>query len=520
MADDANVAQTAPAAPAKRRALILAGGGLKVAFQAGVLQVWLDEANITFDLADGASGGCFNLAMYCQGMSGTQIADNWRALEPAAGASLNLAQFPRLLFARSLFTLDAYRSKVFPQWGLDWNKIRASSRQATFNVFNFTRQRLETIEPAARDEDRLCASVSLPMWFPPVVLDGQTYIDAVYVTDANIEEAIRRGADEIWVIWTVSTRGEWADGFVNNYFQIIEAAANGRFQQIRDRIEANNSALAAGGTGEYGRPITLRVLSAEVGLNYLMNFTSDRVIEAVNQGVEAARRWCKAEGIALGAPAPITSPPADAPVSLQFSEVMKGYITNGEPDYDKGYRTGAAAGTPLVAELTIRTDDVNRFITAPQHEATVTGSVRSPLYGGGRPITAGVFNLLVDTENPERKAMYYRLHFTDSQGSPLTLLGYKDIRDDDGSDLWTDTTTLFTRILRGHVHVQDDGGEQVLAAGIIRVHMLDFLHELTTFRLAGATAPQRAGALTRFGVLFMGKLWDVYAHQILPESPV
>ena len=82
------------------------------------------------------------------------------------------------------------------------------------------------------------------MFFPPVVLNGDTYIDAVYVTDGNLEEAIRRGADELWVIWTVSERGEWNDGFVNNYFQIIEAAANGRLapnrrpdrgQQRRDR---------------------------------------------------------------------------------------------------------------------------------------------------------------------------------------------------------------------------------------------------------------------------------------------
>ena len=45
------------------RSLILAGGGVKVAFQAGVLQVWLDEAGLQFDHADAASGGCFNLAM-------------------------------------------------------------------------------------------------------------------------------------------------------------------------------------------------------------------------------------------------------------------------------------------------------------------------------------------------------------------------------------------------------------------------------------------------------------------------
>lgn len=52
-----------------RRSLILAGGGLKVGFQAGVSQVWLDEAGLRFDHADAASGGCLNLAMYCQGLS-------------------------------------------------------------------------------------------------------------------------------------------------------------------------------------------------------------------------------------------------------------------------------------------------------------------------------------------------------------------------------------------------------------------------------------------------------------------
>ena len=61
-----------------RRALILAGGGVKVAFQAGVLQVWLDELDIEFDHVDAASGGVFNLAMMCQGYSGNEVADAWR----------------------------------------------------------------------------------------------------------------------------------------------------------------------------------------------------------------------------------------------------------------------------------------------------------------------------------------------------------------------------------------------------------------------------------------------------------
>ena len=75
--------------PKKKRSLILAGGGLKVAFQAGVLQVWLDEAGLTFDHVDAASGGVFNLAMMCQGMTGLQIANNWRNMNPRAGISFN-----------------------------------------------------------------------------------------------------------------------------------------------------------------------------------------------------------------------------------------------------------------------------------------------------------------------------------------------------------------------------------------------------------------------------------------------
>src|SRR5438067_7927171 len=109
--------------PKKKRSLILAGGGIKVAFQAGVLQVWLDEAGLTFDHADGASGGTFNLAMYCQGMTGQQIADNWRNLDPFLPVGVNLSGlWP---FSRSLFTMDNFRARVLPFWGVDWNAIRS-----------------------------------------------------------------------------------------------------------------------------------------------------------------------------------------------------------------------------------------------------------------------------------------------------------------------------------------------------------------------------------------------------------
>ena len=282
------------------RSLIFAGGGLKVAFQAGVLQVWLDETGLTFDHGDGASGGVFNLAMWAQGMSGREIADKWRDFRPSRAISINPPGWLWPFGARSLFTFDRFRRRILrDEWGLDWDEIQSTSRDATFNVYNFTRQRHEVRTADRMTEDLLISGVSLPLWFPPVTIDGDVYIDPVYATDANLEEAIRRGADELWVIWTVNEGGEWRNGPIHHYFQIIEAAANSSLRGVLDRIERNNAAVDAGVTSEFGRRIDVRLLRAEVPLHYLFTLRAGRYREAVELGVEAGRTWCHAHGIEI-----------------------------------------------------------------------------------------------------------------------------------------------------------------------------------------------------------------------------
>ena len=514
---------------AKRRSLILAGGGVKVAFQAGALQVWLDEAGLTFDHVDGASGGVFNLVMMCQGMNGLQIANNWRNFKPIDSVDLNIRELAKLLYADSIATLDSYRKNVLPAWGLDWPAIRASKLDATFNVYNFSKHQLEIIEPKDMTEDLLIAEVSLPMWFPPVRIAGDLYIDAVYLTDANIEEAIRRGADELWIIWTVSDKSEWHSGFVAEYFQIIETSSVGHYRAILRRIEQNNALVARGERGEFGRHIEVKELKADVPLHYLLNLSQDRLTEAVNLGVERARQWCKDNGI------PLKLSPGDYPTDvhnvqtkLSFIEEMKGYITFGEVDFDKGLREGKKTNTYLMIHLTIAVDGVNRFITRAEHEAGAVGHIGCDALGGELPVEKGVFNLFVDEQNAAIKKMLYRLFFSDGQGRALTLSGYKLIRDDPGFDVWTDTTTLFTRILKGHVTEEEEAAASkdpaqleamLVASGIIHIHMLDFLKQLTTFRIEAPTVTDGASALARFGALFLGKLWDVYARGILTSAP-
>lgn len=501
------------------RSLILAGGGVKVGFQAGVLQVWLDEAGLTFDHADGASGGCLNLAMYCQGMSGTEMAEKWRTTEPLAGVDLNWEHYWKLVNRPSFFTLDRYRENVFQKaWKLDWAKIRASNRLCTFNVCNFTKFALEVVTNDRMNEDLLAASISLPMWFPPVEIDGETYLDAVYLTDGNVEEAIRRGADEIWAIWTVSMQPKWRDGFVAQYFHIIEIAANGRFFDIWRRIERNNAEIAAGRKGEFGRRITQRLLQAEVPIHYLINFSRNRMVESVNLGVAMARDWCAANGIPLpkrGAAVPVR---AAAKSRLEFTEEMKGSVAPGEDDPEQGRKSKKRVA--CMFHLTIKIDDVDAFVTEPAHDARTEGWVECDALGGRRPVSAGRFNLFVHDQDPMQKKMLYRLHFADAGGKPFTLSGRKDVRDDPGFDVWADTTTLFTTIYHGHVDAAGELGAKIWGAGVLVILHMDLVRQLGTFRVEAPTLAGRGEAMARFGRFFFGKLWDVYAQRFLPFGPL
>jgi predicted acylesterase/phospholipase RssA len=509
----------------RRRSLIMAGGGVKVAFQAGVLQVWLDEAKVEFDHADGASGGVFNLAMWCQGMTGTRIADNWRTYRPTRALDPNLGALLHLPFGESILRLERYRRNVLTAWGLSWPEIRSTTRDATFNLYNFSRHRQEVVPPSEMDEDRLISAVSLPMWFPPVRIEGDTYIDAVFVTDANLIDAvIEHGADELWVIWTVSERGEWYQGFVAQYFQMIEAMANGKFRADLARIARNNDAIARGENGEFGRPIEVRQLRAEVPLHYLLNLTQDRFAAAVELGVRAGRRWCRQQGIPLPPPEELARSDArrsegSQVTTVSFTEEMAGYVGFDDVDYVAGERNGRAQGNGFMFHITITVQDLARFVVDPEHAAVAEGWVECEALGGRLTLEPSLFNLFVDQADPDDKRMLYQLWFRDGTGRPLTLAGHKVIRDQPGLDLWADTTTLFTHVVAGHVALADVKAEDVVASGILHISPLAFARQLTTFRATAPTAFGRVRGLARFMRLFVGSLWDVYARDVLSSSP-
>ena len=211
--------------------------------------------------------------------------------------------------------------------------------------------------------------------------------------------------------------------------------------------------------------------------------------------------------------APLAPPPLPA-LGIQFSETMTGYIstrssvTQGSDDYQAAARRGKADGSPCSFTLTIVEDDLERMLTDPQHQGRMIGTVTAPVLSPD-PITVtdGVFNLFV--EDPDRvdgRQMRYRMKLTTEEGRHYYFVGFKTINDDRGLDVWSDTTTLYVT-----VHEGDNDAGPVAAKGILRIRPGDFMKQLATMKVPGATsAPQRLAATARFGEFFAGTLFDVY----------
>jgi cholesterol oxidase len=229
-------------------------------------------------------------------------------------------------------------------------------------------------------------------------------------------------------------------------------------------------------------------------------------------GPAPARRHAPAAVPAVAAPVVAAAvAPSRSASTLSFTEEMTGFFTFDETDPTVGERRGRAHDRQLMFHLTITADDVDRFLTTPAHEARAEGWLESPALGGRLPVTAGTFNLFVPSDAPRARRMTYRLFFTDAEGHPLTLSGRKEVRDDSVLDIWSDTSTLYFQLLRGHVDAAAEVTAPTCGAGVVHIRIEDFAHQLTTVRTTG---PGRAESLLDFGHFFLGELWDVYGRHL------
>ena len=124
----------------------------------------------------------------------------------------------------------------------------------------------------------------------------------------------------------------------------------------------------------------------------------------------------------------------------------------------------------------------------------------------------GVFNLFVAGDGANSRKMLYALPFTGADGKPYLLDGFKDVRDHGHFDVWGSTSTLYTVIREGTTR-----SGNIVATGIMKILIPDFMKQLTTFQALGTNDPIEKGkALSEFGTMFFGSLWEVFVKPHLP----
>ncbi|MDR0358546.1 MAG: hypothetical protein LBJ87_03655, partial [bacterium] len=139
--------------------------------------------------------------------------------------------------------------------------------------------------------DRLLAIDAVPGVVPPVARDGTLYVDAMLLKDANVTEAVRQGADEIWIVWTVEKRSEWRGGFWNHLGHIFEVCAVGNLKRELDAVDAMNDRVAAGRGAPGEKHVAVHLLRPQqrVPVSYLF-FRSKKQMRAT---IELGRRWAR-----------------------------------------------------------------------------------------------------------------------------------------------------------------------------------------------------------------------------------
>ncbi|MES2940665.1 MAG: patatin-like phospholipase family protein [Pseudomonadota bacterium] len=494
--------------PAVRRALVLAGGGMRVAYQAGAVKALFD-AGMRFSHADGASGGTMNLAALLSGVTPDDLCDRWRALPVSAFAAFRpTAEYLHVANMSALGSADGMVNRIYPALGIGIDKVRsAAGIDASFNVCRFDDKSLVALPHTVLDIARLVAAASLPIFLPAVQAEGSTWTDAVWIKDANLMSCVERGARELWLVWCIGNTPVYRNGAFNQYVHMIEMSAAGALIGELAAIADINRRIAAGETVlGHNQPIVVHVVKPEVPLPLDPDFFTGRIDAAtlVDMGFRDARRTLRENRPAPLSPAAIGM--REPGVGVGFRETMRGGFRLGATDPRAGAAEGAA--TPLSMHATIHIEDIAAFVADPRHLGGLTGHVDFAPWGRAIPAQSGVFGLFSPSGDPALTYMVYELGLRHA-GEDYYLAGKKHVRLGAPWRVWGETTTLYTTLHKG-----SDASGEIVGAGVLRLGVPDLLRLLRTVHSVNAPAVGAgAGAIGRFFRYFASELARIYLRR-------
>ncbi len=245
------------------------------------------------------------------------------------------------------------------------------------------------------------------------------------------------------------------------------------------------------------------VIPSPVGVNPLLTISA---VAERNVALLAEQRGWTIPYALEHRPATPRAPITPAGIGVRFTERMAGFIApaGDELDHASAYKAGEAAGSSFAFVLTLASDDLDATLDDPGKRMRLDGTVDAPsLAPEPLQVSDGRFALLAaDPGRFDTANMIYEMTLRARDGRSWVFRGVKYVHDDDGVDLWADTTTLL-------VDLRDQAG--ALLRGILHIKLSDFAKQLTTIDVLGTRSKiERLQAIARFGKFFVGSLFDTY----------
>ena len=184
----------------EKTGLVVEGGGMKCAYNAGILDAFLDE-HLTFDYCIGVSAGSGNLASYLAGQRGRNLRFFTEHIH-----SPEYFGWKSLVKTGNLFGLPYIYGELTRAGGKDpldfpaFQNNPADYRAVVTNALTgqpeyFGREKMQ------QDDYRLImASSAIPVACRPVILDGTPYFDGGLTDAIPVRHALEEGCTKLVVI--------------------------------------------------------------------------------------------------------------------------------------------------------------------------------------------------------------------------------------------------------------------------------------------------------------------------------
>jgi len=194
-----------------RRALVLSGGGGRGAYHIGVL-AFLEQHDWVPDIVVGTSIGAVNGAALASGHNAHSLWALWKRLETKDVQKQNWNVFQPSQWDHLLDTAPLKETLIREKW-IDLDRINAARPDKHLRItaieLDLDRVRVfgnsQDLFPGRMEQvkltvDHIVASCSIPVIYPPTVLDGVRYWDGGTVANTPLGPAIDAGAEDIVVV--------------------------------------------------------------------------------------------------------------------------------------------------------------------------------------------------------------------------------------------------------------------------------------------------------------------------------